>query len=229
MSDRKPSREHSVTRLPITTMADLINAIAADATLDRRQREARRSAVKTLCRWLGKEDSPGEVTAELRVVRQLMDGLAPAACTAKSRTGEMRAVSNGRRANVMSLVNRSLMALRADLIDTRRIPLTPEWRDLFIRTEMVLKRSCGRFARWCSARALLPTAVTQQHAEAYAAELNRSRPSSRARQAFVDLCRAWNTTAEQYPSVWPQVKLDPGRQTQPDRLTQGPSRSTVSD
>jgi hypothetical protein len=154
MSDRKPSRAYAVSRLPIMTMADVLEAIAADRRLSSRQRQERRSAVKTLCRWLGKDGSPGEITAEIRIVHQLMADLAPAACTAKSRTGEMRPVSNGRRANVMSLVHRSLIELRADLVDTRRTPLSGAWQDLFAGTDPVLKRSCGRFARWCSAKAI---------------------------------------------------------------------------
>jgi integrase len=211
MSDRNASRVVKITRFPIATMADVLMAIGSDPDIGPRQREARRSAVKTFCRWLDKADREAEVSAELRTVRRQMATLIPAQCTTRCRSGKTRPVSKGRRANVFSLLTRTLLALRADLVDTRRTPLLPEWDSLFAAIgDPTLRRSCGRFGRWCSAKGTLPAQVTQQHAEAFAAELADLLPSSRARQAFVGLCRAWNRAAAEYPLLWPQVRLEPG-------------------
>jgi hypothetical protein len=200
MSDRNASRVSKITRFPIATMADVLVAIDSDPDIGPRQREARRSSVKTFCRWLGKAGREAEVSAELRSVRRLMASLIPAQCTAKSQSGEARPVSKGRRANVFSLINQVLLSLRADLIDTRRTPLLLEWEELFTAVgDPALKRTCGRFARWCSAKGILPSQVTQHQAEAYAAELQELLPASRARQAFVGLCRDWNRAAKEHP------------------------------
>jgi len=70
------------------------------------------------------------------------------------------------------------------------------WQSLFTAVgDPALKRSCGRFARWCSASGVVPSQVSQQHAEAFATELVELLPARRARQAFVGLCRVWNRTA----------------------------------
>lgn len=109
MSERKPSRGDCVTRLPIKTMADVKRVITADSVLGQRQKEAQRSAVNNCCKWLGKE--PEHVSAEFRALQRELARLTPALCN----------VSKGRFANVKSLLNRTMLALRADLIDTRKI------------------------------------------------------------------------------------------------------------
>jgi hypothetical protein len=101
-------------------MADISEAIAADLVLGPREKEARRSAINTLCtKWLRKE--PETVQADYRLIQRELARLNPVLC----------GVSKGRFANVKSLINRSFLAVRRDLIDTHKTSLAPEWVDLF--------------------------------------------------------------------------------------------------
>lgn len=201
MSERKRSRTDAISRAPVATMADLLASIQADASLSPRQREGRASAVRTYAKWLGRPLSA--LSAELRTVRQELAALSAV------RLG----VSAGRLANVRSFLMRSLHAIRADLVDTRRQPLLPAWADLFAAAGDVRARyGCSRFGRWCSARGLGPHKVTQELAMAFAADLVDRVPSRRPRSAFVAFCRAWNAAAVRWPQVWPQVRLDAGDQ-----------------
>jgi len=139
MSDRKLSRAEIVHGFPIKTMGDLWSAIAADPVVGPREKEARRSAINTLCnKWLHKD--PKDVTADYQLIQREMARLNPVLC----------GVGKGRFANVKSLINRSFLAFRRDLIDTRRTALLEEWERLFAAVgEPSLKHACGRFARWC--------------------------------------------------------------------------------
>src|SRR5262245_5825671 len=121
MSDRKLSRGE-VVRLPIKSMDDLREAISADAALDARTREARRSAIKKFCKWMDR--APEDVPADAKSIRNEFRRLSPVLC----------GVSKGRFSNVKSLINRALLAHRRDLIDTRKAPLLPEWEGLFAAT-----------------------------------------------------------------------------------------------
>lgn len=200
MSDRKPSRGDIVSRLPIETLADLRDAIAADPVLGPRQKEARRSALQTFCKkWLRKE--PAAVPADFRAVKRELARLRPT----------LNDVSEGRFANVASLINRSFLSFRKDLIDTRKTTLLPAWRRLFSEVGgTTLRYACSRFARWCSVNNIQPAQVDQAVADRYAADLAERMLAAKPRQAYVSMCRGWNAAAEGHPLLWPQVRLDPG-------------------
>ena len=120
MSDRKLSRGAISRGIPITTLEDLRDAISADPVLGPREKEARRSAIQTFCKWQGIKEPSGVPADYVAVKREL-------ACLSAGLCG----VSKGRFANVRLLINRSFLAYRADLIDTRKTRFLPEWDQLF--------------------------------------------------------------------------------------------------
>ena len=199
MSDPERSRGNTVGIPPSIT--DLIATVAADPTLGPRQRQARLSALKSLCKWRGKE--PADAPADYRTVKHELARLNAAQC----------GVSKGRFDNVRSLVNRIFLVYGADLIDTRKIQLLPEWERLFTAVgKQWLRPECGRLGRWCSAKNILPSQVDQAVADRYSMDLAERTCAARPRKAYVAMCRAWNRAAEQQPALWPQVRLDPGDQ-----------------
>jgi hypothetical protein len=83
-------------------------------------------------KWLHKD--PENVEADYKLVRGELTRLNPVLCR----------VSKGRFANVKSLINRSFLAFRRDLIDTRKTALLAEWADLFAGVgDPALKHECG--------------------------------------------------------------------------------------
>jgi integrase len=180
-------------------MGDLLNAIAVDPVIGPREKEARRSAIRTLGRWLHQDIE--DVPADYRLIKRELTRLNPVRC----------GVSNGRFANVRSLINRSFLAFRKDLVDTRKVVLLPEWAGLFAAVaDPSLKHACGRFARWCSSNKILPAEVDQGVADRYEQDLGKRLVAARPRQAYVGMCRSWNNARARRPALWPQVRLDAG-------------------
>lgn len=199
MSIRTLSRGTEVRPFPITTMAELRDAVSVDPKLDRRQKEARRSAIKKACSWIGRQ--PELISAEFIVVMRELEAL----------NGASAGVTQSRFENVRSLVRRTLLSLREDLVDTRKQHLSPEWRALFAVTGSPhVQRTLGRFARWCSARSVVPSDVTQKVVADYEAYLKSVVAPSRVRAGFVTVCRVWNQYGAAHPGIWPQVSLDAG-------------------
>jgi hypothetical protein len=86
-----------------------------------------------------------------------------------------------------------------------------EWAELFARVDdKWLRVQCWRFARRCSARGIIPTQVTQETVDEFAAELEERLAPKKARKIVVTTCRNWKYATMQYPKVWPLVRLDPG-------------------
>ncbi|HVY43360.1 MAG TPA: tyrosine-type recombinase/integrase [Hyphomicrobiaceae bacterium] len=199
MSERKPSRDVAVNRLPLRTIADLRDAVARDLRFSPKQRQAYRSALNSICAWSDKNCA--DVAADVKAVRQILAQLNPTAC----------GVSKGRFCNVRSLAQRVFHAYQTDLIDTRRTPLMPEWQALFDAiSDAPHKRGLGRLARWASGNGILPSHVDQTVAGRYAVDLAERMLVGRPRAAFTSMCRSWNRVAAQYPEIWPQVRLDAG-------------------
>lgn len=199
MSDRKPSRDVAVSRLPLSTIEDMRIAVANDARFSPKQRQAYRSALQKVCDWSGKTST--DVLADPKTMQQILAKLHPAACH----------VSTGRFNNACSLTRRLVHIYRTDLVDTRKTPLLPEWQGLFDAIgDASLERVLGRFARWGSGESIPPSLVDQAVAQRYADDLATRMFVRHPRTTFTGVCRAWNRAAARYPRLWPQVRLDAG-------------------
>lgn len=190
MSDRKPSRDVAISRLPIATMADLIAAREADPTIGPRRKQEDCSAVRSLCRWMPGKPEPDTVPADTRLVKREITRLTPVLC----------GVSKGRVDTVCSRVRGLFYQYRADLIDTRKAQLLPEWQTLRDATDDDASTwlALGRMPRWASHKGILPTQVDQAMAHRYFSDLVERMFAARPQAAFTGMCRGWKRAATRY-------------------------------
>ena len=138
------------------TLATVLDRLAT-AEPDPRRRGEMASAVRTLCRVLGR--LPHELPADTALLNRLMRTALPAAV----------GVTPARWANVRSLVLRAMSRTGCRIMPGRRLhPLAPAWAaldgglpDRFARAIL------SRLMRWCSAEGIAPEEVDQAVVERF--------------------------------------------------------------
>jgi len=191
-----------------------MDAIAADPQLSPRKKEARRTAIRKLCRGL--KSDPKMVS-----LGQLAKAIGSDKMSARSSPGgSLRketllapsdsGVSYRTFENVKAYARQALAPFRTGRISTRGVERSEGWTALFRDVgDKTLLISCGRFARWATLNGITPSAVDQVIADKYAADLGVSLETRNARQAFTSFCRGWNGAVATYPQ-WPQLAIDIG-------------------
>ena len=120
-------------------------------------------------------------------VRALFEGLSPGGV----------GVSKRRFENVRSAINRILQLIGAPQV--RHIaPISPIWIKFISRAKLAGDRGClSKFARFCSARNVLPEQVTDDVSSAFLDHLQNGSLVAKPREKHQTLCRAWNRLVEQ--------------------------------
>jgi len=166
--------------------------VLSTPNLSPRERQDRASALRTLSRLSGKplEASPCQV----RSVRKLFASVTPA----------RHGLSQGRWANVKSLVFRSLEAAGATRSrQSGSASIHPVWRTL-LEPLPYLPYHLGLipFARFCTDCGLAPDAVGQATFDAFGEHLEQHSSRARPRDALLNAIRAWNKAGRQ-KVPWP--------------------------
>jgi integrase len=201
MSQHKLSRTDFASRQSVPFASDLLAQIATDSKLTHRQIVDRSSAIRCLCKALGKAPDCTPIFA----LKNGAASLSPAQCGVSQRTFE----------NYQSQVRQALFGISPNLLNTRAIKMAPEWQQLFdVVDDPHVKKGCGRFARWATRHGILPFSVDQASADRYAADLIDRLLSRSSRQPVISFCKSWNEAMKRFPDAWPKQRLDPGDRRQ---------------
>ncbi len=183
-------------RLRGPTMGDVLDRLAALPDLSPVRRAGLMSAVRTLCRGLGR--TPMDVSAEPRAIREALARLSPATLD----------LSPSSFNNFRSLIGKAVATAGIDTIGVRsRGPLPPAWQML---TDKLAGKSmqCGlmRPIRMLAEAGVEPHQVDQGTADALCQALESRQILRQPRLAFLTFIREWNR-ARQTVAGWPQVEL----------------------
>ncbi len=181
---------------PVPSLAELADQIATDEVLPPRRKQEIRSALRLIGRTIGRKLE--EIPASPRHLRERFATLTPA----------MAGVSKGRWNNAWSLVRGALNHIGLATIQARSTKaLGPEWQDLFrYVNERRMREALSRFARYCSALAIVPTSVSDSVANSFLVALEDEAVIRKPRQVHRTMCIAWNRAAETLPT-WPSVRM----------------------
>jgi integrase len=173
------------------SLADLLAKIAA-SDLPERKRQELGSAIRTVARALGQ--SPQNIPADGRLLASRLKEVAPAA------TG----ISRGRWNNIRSLLRTALALIQPISPGRNRNDLLPEWLALSNQLESRSDRiALSRLLRFCSAREIGPSAVSEETFDDYHLHLEQSL-LKRPHQTFAMTVRAWQR-AQIATAGWPQI------------------------
>lgn len=181
---------------PEITVAEVIDRTAAADALGARRQQDLRSALRTLCRVLGKETT--QIIADPGALRRRMNELGPA----------IPGISPARWRNIRSLVLRGLQAAGIKVTPTRSSrPLSPEWRRLFDNLpDRTTRFGLARFIRFCDENGVAPEAVTDTVMDRFRDMLLREGVCSRPKSVHRTACQVWNRVAVSN-AAWPKTTL----------------------
>lgn len=188
----------SSSRSPLTpmTLAEAIERVMARTDIPERRRWELCSAVRRLCRALGR--LPSDVLADPTELRRRLAQMSPMAA----------GLSRGGWRNLKSLVSKAL--LTAGLISLPRrsqMPLPSPWRDLLDRMEDRYQRcALSRVARYCAGQGIAPEQVDDAIIASFGRTLLSRSLVDRPKQVHRDACRAWNLAVDTVDG-WPPRKL----------------------
>jgi integrase len=185
-----------LTPLGERSLREVDEAIAADQGLPAHRRTCWRRALGRLARYLGKDLS--HIPARPTALRHGLDQLDWSAFEISRKTVQ----------NLRSEIKAILRHVgTADFPNTRGLPLAPAWRVLWDRLLSDRhRRGLGRFARYCSAKGIAPTAVDDEVVATFIEAAEKGgfvrKPGNLHRQ----VCRAWNECVDHVDN-WPQKRL----------------------
>lgn len=179
-----------------STMADVLEGLAANPNISAGRLVALRSAVRTYCRAQAKD--PAAVSADPRAVREVLSHLTPGT------------LGIGRQSflNLRSLMGKALDAAGINTVPVRcRTPLAPAWERLMDRVDdRRMRCALLRPLTLLSAAGVQPEDIDQNVVDALARAIEERQILRRPRQANRAFVRAWNR-ARMSISGWPDVEL----------------------
>ncbi|WP_460452502.1 hypothetical protein [Alsobacter sp. SYSU BS001988] len=176
------------------TLADVIAAVAA-SELPVRRRQDMVSAVRTVCRLLGRE--PDSVAADPRALALRLKAIAPQAA----------GLSPARWNNVRSLIRASLALVRPMMAGRSTTPMSVAWQGLYDVLPTKAERArLSRLLRWFSARQIDPAGVSAEHHQAFAQEIATDSLMRNPDGTWRDTVEAWNRCVRRVPG-WPQTPI----------------------
>jgi hypothetical protein len=158
-----------------TTLADLISLISKAEITDR-QKQDLRSAVNTVAKVLGAD--PAAVATDPILLRRRLEQISPKA----------RGLSQGRWANVRSLLGKALALARPMLPGRSPEPLMPEWEALAAALPFNRRVRLLPLLRFLSARSIGLNQVTRADVEAYRDAIVRDRLRKAPRRPGTACC-----------------------------------------
>ena len=185
----------SPSRAPLRTLAELLEAVAAQPTLKPRYRQDIASAIRTAARVLGRPlaSMPGDLRLLLRRLREVVP--------------ETAGISRKRGKNV-----RWLLRVAFHLTPTMRLghqlqPLSPNWQALYDRLPNRGRRTrLSGPLRYFSEREIEPEMVSNEHADAFLKVLREGSLLRDPDAAWRDIVWAWNRCRDEVQG-WPCLTL----------------------
>ena len=175
------------------TLADLISLIS-NAEITERQKQDLRSAVNTVAKVLGAD--PAALAADPALLRRRIEQLSPKA----------HGLSQGRWANVRSLLGKALALARPMLPGRSFEPLMPEWEALAAALPFSRRVRLLPLLRFLSRRSIGPKQVTRADLEAYRDAIVRDRLRKSPEKTWDSLLWAWNSCCREVEG-WPAVEI----------------------
>ena len=185
------------------SLATLLEALAT-ADLPRRQVADLRSAVRSLCRVLGKP--PSEVPADPGVLGRTLRRALPAAA----------GIAPARWANIKSLVLKALAVTGCKVLPGRSLhPLTPAWAALdALLPDKYFRAALSRLMHYCSAQGIEPNEVDQVAFDHFGTAIMSDSFIGNQRVAHQNAARLWNRAVATLPG-WSQVPIVQPRYAKP--------------
>jgi site-specific recombinase XerD len=181
---------------PATTLAEVLDCIAAMRQLPRQRRHDLMSAVRQVARLLGA--LPGDVPANPEALKRGFNLLTPAAAD----------MTKSRWRNVRALLTAALDLTGAKIVRRRRLDgLAPSWLLLLQRVGDRYERArLSRFFSYASANGVEPDQVNDRTVAHFTDSLKRNSLLERQTQVVRDLCLAWNRCSGSLEG-WPAARL----------------------
>jgi integrase len=181
---------------PPTTLAEVLERIAAIGALPRQRRHDLMSAVRRTAMVL--DARPADVLADPEALRRRLRLLTPAAA----------GMTRSRWRNVRALLTAALALTGARVLrGRRRDALAPAWLALLDRVSDVYERSrLSRFFSYASTNDIRPDDIDDRTVADFAESLRRNSLLERQTEIVRGLCRAWNRCAETI-EAWPAARL----------------------
>ena len=178
----------------LSTLKEVIDAIALRSDLTDQRRLDLRSSLRTFAKVMGK--TPDQVPADIGALNGQIAGM----------TAQMVGLSAPRWANVKSGLTTALALTGAKVIaGKRRGPLAPEWEVLLAQVEGAYERArLSRFMSWCTAEGIAPADVGQGDVDRFVVALAKESLVERPKAVHRDLALAWGrcrTTVAGWPDV----------------------------
>ena len=202
-----PDRGAGAFRDPGAPSLASVLAALTTAVLPRRQVADLRSAVRSLCRVLGKP--PSEVPADPGVLGRTLRRALPAAA----------GIAPARWANIKSLVLKALAVTGCKVLPGRSLhPLTPAWAALdALLPDKYFRAALSRLMHYCSAQGIEPNEIDQAVFDHFGAAIMSDSFISNQRVAHQTAARLWNRAVATLPG-WPQVTVVQPRYAKPYAL-----------
>ena len=178
------------------TLADVLAAVRDDSTCSPRQRQDRRSAVRTLAKALGRR--PEDLPADPGLLQGRVQSVNP-----------VSAGMNPRRwRNVLSLARTALRQAGIKTSPGRHtVPLSPAWANLYRHLNRTDWRiGLSRFAHHCSAMGIDPSQVDDGVMADYLKTLMEFGLTGEPREVHRVTCLYWNQALAAIPA-WPRYTV----------------------
>jgi integrase len=178
------------------TLADVLDAIAADRSLPRRRLQDQASAIRRLARAFGQR--PEEIPAHPAYLQQRLKGFSPA----------MAGLSPRRWRNVLSLTRAALKQAGLSKVPGRYCgTLSPVWADLYrYLNEPRLRIGLSRFVHFCSDHEIAPNEVDDAAMQQYLDALENGGLVRSPRKIHRETCVYWNR-AQAAIASWPKTPV----------------------
>ena len=178
------------------TMADLIERMLADQDLTDARRRNLASSIRRFCGALG--IAPERAPAAFWFFRERLERFHPADVDIKPHRWQTI------RADVAFALKR--IGLAPDQ-PKPRVPLSGAWDELYARMKALGMKQwgLGRLARFCDARGIAPSAVTDAVMDDYAAFVREQTFRTKPHRHHRDVCRKWNGISAAAPDLQLQI------------------------
>jgi integrase len=183
-------------RVSLSTLQEVIDALALRDDLTDQRRLDLRSSLRTFSKALGK--TPNQVPADIGALNSQIAGL----------TAQMVGLSAPRWANVKSGLTAALTLTGAKVVPgKRRGPLSPDWAVLLDQVGDRYERSrLSRFMSWCTAEGIAPADVNQSDVDRFVVALAKESLVERPRAVHRDLALAWDRCRGRIAG-WPDIAV----------------------
>lgn len=190
-----PRSDGSVSALE-PSLADLLEAIAGDATLAAAKKAAWCCSVRKIASWLERE--PDQLIARLSALRFGIARLHHV------RLGVARKTRQNHVANLRSAVRHFK---REEGLSGRGVAMTPQWQELYDQLEAKrLRIGLSGLLRYCSGLDIAPHEVCDETIEAFIANKIEYQFTRKPKDLHKQITRCWNAARESVPG-WPQTSL----------------------